>query len=141
LQEPNGGGVPQDVRGDLLVLQRGARVAGGGGVFGDSAFERVVAEPSALASGEQRVGVPAGALGEPDLDRGDGDRDQRRDPVLATFADAVDVGAGAEVDVAAVELDELVGAQPGLGGEQDDRDGRSRCSGPARRGARRARPR
>jgi hypothetical protein len=63
----------------------------------------------------------AGAFGQPDFDGGDGDRDQRCDSVLATLADAVDVGAGAEVDVLAVEPDQLGGAKPSLRAEQDDR--------------------
>ena len=44
---------------------------------------------------------------------------QRRDPVLAALAVAGDVGAGAEVDVAAGQGGELGGPQPGLDREQD----------------------
>ena len=80
-----------------------------------------MAESFALAGREQGIGRASGAFGQPDLDGGDGDRDQRRNPVLASLADAVDVGAGAELDVAAIEPDQLGGSQPGLGGEHDQR--------------------
>ena len=92
-----------------------------GDVFGEAAFERVAAEPSAAAGWEQRIVGLAGAFGEPDAQHGDGCGGQRRDPLLAAFAVAGDVRAGCEVHVGAVQAGELGGAQPGLDRGQQQR--------------------
>ena len=105
----------------VLVAMDGHASDGGGGVFGEAVLERVAAECSAGAGREQRVvGVP-GALCEPGAQDRDGLLGQRRDPLLAALAQAVDVRAGAEVDVAALQCGQLGCAQPGLGGEQQHR--------------------
>jgi len=56
--------------------------------------------------------------GEPGPQGGDGARGKRRNPVFAAFAVAGDVGAAAEVDIAAGQGGELGGPQPGLDREQ-----------------------
>ena len=70
---------------------------------GETALDRVAAERSRRCGWGTagRLAVP-GAFGEPGAQHGDGAGGERCDAVLAAFAVAGDVGAGAEVDVAAV---------------------------------------
>ena len=56
VQQPHGGGVPQDVRRDVLVVQGRAGLGGGGGVFGERRSTASRLSASAGAGGEQRVG-------------------------------------------------------------------------------------
>ena len=62
-------------------------------------------------SGSSRL---AGAFGHPDAQHRLGGRGERDGAVPAALAEAADVGAGAEADVAAVESGQLGDAQPGL---------------------------
>ena len=119
LQERHGGGVPQRVRGDVLVLDGRAGVRGGGGVLRDEALDGVAGEPAAGLGGEQRAGGVGAELGEPGPQDLDGLGGEGGGPVLAALAVAADVRAGAEVDVLAVEAGELGDPQAGLDVEQE----------------------
>ena len=114
---------------DLLTERR----ASGGGdreASGEPALERVAAELAAVLCREQRVLGLAAALGEPCAQRRDAAGGERRDPLLAALSAAADVGACAEVGVAAAQPGQLGGAQPRLDG--DEHQGVVAASGPAR---------
>jgi hypothetical protein len=74
-------------------------------------------EPAPGPGGQQRVGRPAAALGEPLLQDSCGLPGQRGGAVFAAFAMAADVRAGAEVDVADGQAGEFGDAQRGLHGD------------------------
>src|SRR3954451_7723788 len=99
--------MPQHVRGDGLAAQGRAALGGSCGVVGEAMLDRVAAERGAATGREQR-GVWAGVLlVEPVLQGGGGAAGERGDPVLAAFAMAGDVRAGAEVQVVAGEPNQL----------------------------------
>ena len=109
----------------LSARSDGHRCGGGDGVLADEPFDGVGAEASSGAGREQWLVAEAGAFARSRRRRtalgGCGERDRS---VLAAFAVAADVGAGAEGDVAAVEPGELGDAQPGLDGERAAAPGR-----------------
>lgn len=78
-----------------------------GGVEGEAAFDGVARHGGAASCGEQRLVGSSVAFVEPCTQDGDGVTGQWRDAVLAAFAVAGDMGAGAKVDVLA--------SQPGEG--------------------------
>lgn len=63
-------------------------------------------------------GVTAAFL-QPDPQHGHGAVGEGHGPLFAALAEATNVGAGVEVDVAAVEPGELGHPEPGLGGERE----------------------
>jgi hypothetical protein len=86
-------------------------------VCSEAVFDRVAAELAAGTCREQRLVGVAGALGQPGAQDRDGLLGERRDALSAALAQAADVRADAEVNVAAGEADQLGRAQAGLGGE------------------------
>ena len=76
--------------------------------------------------GNQRLVGSADALGEPGFEHCSDRRRERRSSCLSSFAGGVDVGAGGQRDVLAVERDQLGDPQPGL-----DREGKHRVVAPA----------
>ena len=97
--------------------------SGGGGLEVDleAVLDGVAAESCAGAGREQRLVGSAGALGEPGFEHRPDGRRQWRSSRLASFADGVDVGAGAERDVLAVQGDQLGDPQAGLDREREHR--------------------
>ena len=106
-QQRHGGGVPERVRGDVLLLDRRAAGLGRGCVLGDEPFDGVAGEPAAGPGGEQRAVGGGAELGEPGPEHPDGLGGERGCPVFAALAVAADVRAGAQVDVLAGEAGEL----------------------------------
>jgi len=81
-----------------------------------------------VPAGEQRIGGPSAAFGEPGTgDRGRGGG-QRGDPLLAAFAQAADVRSGVQADVGAAERGEFGDPQAGLDGQ--DQQGVIAATGP-----------
>jgi hypothetical protein len=101
------------------AIGRERRITGCGcpGVLGDESLDGVGAEPPPGSGREQRFFSEAAPFDEPSTDHGPRRGVEGDGPVLAAFAEAADVGAVAECDVAVVEAGELADAEPGLGGE------------------------
>ena len=70
---------------------------------------------------EQRLVGSGGAFGEPRFEHRLDGWDQRRSPRFASLADGVDVGAGAERDVLAVQGDQFGDPQAGLDRQREHR--------------------
>ena len=122
VQQRHRAAVPQDVGVQLFGPRaRGIGAAAVVACVADEAFDGVAAEPPAGAGREQRLVATPGAFGEPDAQHRLGGCGQRDGALFAAFAEAADVGAGAETDVAAVESDQLGDPQPGLDGERQQR--------------------
>ena len=121
VEESHGGGVAEDVQRHLLVVQARCVPGGVAEVFGEPTLERVAAESSALPGREERLGCAAAAFAGPGAEGGDGGSGERGDALFSALAVAADVGAEAEVEVAAVEPGQLRGAQAGLDCEQQQR--------------------
>jgi hypothetical protein len=98
VEEAHRGGVPQDVWGDGLVLERWALPGRVRGVVGKSASDRVAGERLSGAGRERRIDGQTATLGEPAADELGGWLGQRGDAILAAFAAARDVGWDREVD-------------------------------------------
>ena len=80
---------------ELAAGQGWARLRGDLGVQGEAALDGVGAEPASGAGAEDRVVGQSAAFGEPEAERcldGAGERDGS---LLAAFAEASQVGAGA----------------------------------------------
>ena len=105
--EGHGGGVPERVRGDVLLLDRRAVARGSGCVLGDEPFDGVAGQPSSGPGGEKRHVRLGAALGEPGFHYLDSLAGERGCPVFASLAVAADVGPGAEVNVLAGEAGEF----------------------------------
>ena len=90
-------------------------------MLGDEEGDGVAAEGAASTAGEERVVWFSSTLGEPDAKHAARLGGERRDPLLAAFAVAAQVGAGAELDVRAGEGGELGDAQAGLDGDEEQR--------------------
>jgi len=90
-------------------------------VLGDEQGDGVPAEGAASTAGEERGAWFSSTLGQPDAKDAARLGGERRDPFLAAFAVAAQVGAGAEVHVCAREGGELADAQAGLDGDQEQR--------------------
>src|SRR4029079_16354862 len=86
VEQLHGRGVPQDMRGEVLVVQRLAALGRGGGVFGEQPGDRVGAQWSGSASREHRIGWAAVVFAEPVGERGDGVGGQRGRAVFASLA-------------------------------------------------------
>ena len=95
--------------------------AGRGDGVVDAVFDRVAAEMSASAGGEERGIGGAPVFGDPSIHHGDGGWQQRCAAFFAALAETVDVRADTGVDVGDGEPDDLADAQPGL-----DRQGEHR---------------
>ena len=93
-QQPHRGRVPERVHRDVLAVERWAALGGDLEVVGQASFDRVAAEVLAGGGRKQRIGRVAGALGQPRLEHLPGLRHQRRSPLLAALAYAVNVRAG-----------------------------------------------
>ena len=104
-----------------LVADRRAAVGGGLEVDREAVLDGVAAESGAGAGREQRLVGVAGALGQPCFEHGPGGRDERCSSCLSSFAGGVDVGAGAERDVLAVERDQFGDPQSCLDREREHR--------------------
>jgi len=91
LQQTHGSRVTQHVRRHLLGGNRRARQRGSHCILRHESRDRVRAEPLTVSSGEQWVEGFAGAFFRPFTHDLHGLRRQRRDPVLATLAEAGDV--------------------------------------------------
>ena len=76
-------------------------------MFANQALHCVATEASTGAGREQRLVRLPGAFGQPNPEHGLGGRGQRNGAVFAAFAEAAEVRAGAEADVAAVQVDQL----------------------------------
>src|SRR5215218_3351894 len=72
----------------------------------------------AAAGREQRVGGRCGAFGLPGVQDGGDAGGQGGDPLFSAFAEAADVGAGAEVDVGAGQGGQFRDAQAGVDGQR-----------------------
>jgi hypothetical protein len=83
-------------------------------VGGQALLDGVGAERGAAAGREHRVGGRAGAFGLPGVQDGGDAGGQRGDPLFSAFAEAADVGAGAEVDVGQGQGGQLRDAQAGV---------------------------
>ena len=118
-QECHGGGVPERVRGDVLVLDRRAVRFGGGCLLADEPFDGVAGEPASCLGREQGCGGARAEFGKPGSEGLGGLAGQRCCPVLAALAVAADMRSGAEVDVLAGEAGELGYPQAGLDGDQE----------------------
>jgi hypothetical protein len=78
------------------------------GVDGDAAFDRISAQATSGAGGEQRIVWSTSALGQPGVKKCLGRFGERDGSLLASLAFfAAHVRPGAEHNVAAVERDEL----------------------------------
>jgi hypothetical protein len=88
-------------------------------VQGHAVLDGVAAEPPPCARGEQRVPRGTPSFGRPCPQHRDGARQQWGAPFLSPFADAVDVSARADHQVAVVEPDELGDAQAAPGRQQE----------------------
>ena len=84
----------------------------------DPQRDGVAAEPPAGAGREQRVVGASGSFGQPGLQQRLDRAGERDGSLLASFAFAADVRAGAEGDVGAVQAGEFGDPQAGLDGEQ-----------------------
>ena len=119
VEQLHGRGVPQDMRGEVLVVQRRAAPGGGGGVFGERP-----ATASVLNGRPRRVGN-TGSVGpqsrsrEPAGERGDGVGGKRRRAVFAPLAVAPNVWPGAQMDVVADESGQFGDPQAGLDGQRE----------------------
>jgi len=102
--------VAQHVWRDRLGGYRRACRGSRGGVLGKAPLERVTGQRAAGAGREQWVLGLALTFAGPGAQRRDGLSGQRRDALLAALADAADMRAGAEAQVAAGQADQLAGA-------------------------------
>ena len=110
LQQSHRRGVTQHVGCDRLGWSDGQVVAAVAACLARRCSSASRLSRTAGAGGEQRVVGLAGAFAGPGVDDGDGLFGQRRDALFAAFAEAVDVRAGAEPDVAAGQADQLADA-------------------------------
>src|ERR1700760_2504411 len=110
--------MPQHVHGDGLLAQRWTGASGNLDVLGKTVLERVTAERSAAAGGEQRLSWLTRAFSEPAAEDRARARDQRRDPLLASLSQTTDMGASTKMDIGAVQADQLGHAQTCLRGQR-----------------------
>ena len=131
------------MRGDVFASRRRAGAAAAAVCLATSVLDGVAAE-AACRGGSGRAESPgvAGAFGEPGAQHRDGGRGSAGWPAACGLCrGSATCGAGAEVDVAAVQAGELGDAQPGLDGEQQQgvvAAADPRCAGRVRRAARRS---
>ena len=121
LQERHRVGVPEDMGGDSLGVQRWAVGGGGRGVFGDQPLDGVTAERPAAVGREQRILWLAAAFFKPAGERFDGLGGEWDDPLFASLALAEQVRAGTESDVLAGQAGEFGDAQAGRDRGQEQR--------------------
>ena len=119
VEQLHGRGVPQDMWGEVLVVQRRAAPGRGGGVFGEQPGDRVGAQWSASTGREHRIGWAAVVFAEPGGERGDGVGGKRGRAVFASLAVATNVWPGAQMDVVADESGQFGDPQAGLDGQRE----------------------
>jgi hypothetical protein len=93
----------------------------GGGVLVDEPRHRVAAERSAAAGREKWFVGFAVAFPQPSLQHHDGLAGEGRAAVFPSLAQAPDMGAVPEVNVAATQSRQLRDPQPGLDGHEEQR--------------------
>src|SRR5213076_109581 len=126
--------MPEGMRSDVLVPDgRTARCCGRGVAF-DEVLNGVGGQPPPGSGREQRILGVAGLLAEPGADYGGDVRGEWGDAVLSPLAVAADGRPGPGLDVVAGEAGELVGPQPGLGGEGEKGVVSAAVPGPGVRG-------
>ncbi len=134
VQQRHRGGLPQGVRRDDFLAQRGTGPTCGHGVPYDEALERIGAEAYAARARKHRIGWGAWRVREPVGERRRDIGSQRRGTGLSTFADTPNVRAGLEGDILPSEPRQLAIPQPGLRRDEQqcpiapaDPGGRVRC--------------
>jgi hypothetical protein len=119
VEESHRSGVAQHVGADPLAVQGGAAAGGSRRVEGQAPFDRVARQRGAAAGAEQRLLAVSGPLVQPGFEDLEGVAGERGDALLASFAVAGDVCAGAQVKVCAAKPDEFGDAQTGLDRDRD----------------------
>jgi len=119
VEQLHGRGVPQDMWGEVLVVQRRAVPGRGGGVFGEQPGDRVGAQWSASTSREHRIGWAAVVFMQPGGECGYGVGGKRGRAVFASLAVATNVWPGTQMDVVADESGQFGDPQAGLDGQRE----------------------
>lgn len=112
-------GVTQDVERDRLLPQRWACLHGDGHVRSKPTFQCIAAQRLAGVGRKDRIGLMATPLVEPAPKHRDHRRGERRDPLLASFADAADMRSDAQMDVGFLKRDQLGRAKSRLHGQRE----------------------
>ena len=99
--------MPQHVWVHATAVQCATALPGGVCVDLDEALDRVAAQPSSRAGGEQRIARRAGPLRGPDSEHLPRAVGEWHGAILAAFAVDTHVGAGVECDVAAGDRDDF----------------------------------
>ncbi len=117
LEEFHGGAVPENVRRDLLLPQGRYPLAGDRHVLGHQVLNRIDTEPATVDIWEEELGTLR--FPQPLLQRHDGRGGQWRTSVLASLAQATDVGPLRQADGIPVEANQLGHTHAGLDAEQE----------------------
>ena len=111
--------MPQYVHGDGFLSEKGARLSGDLDVFSEAMLNRVAAQCLMGCGHKERFARLTAALVEPTTEGSSHCRGDRRNPHLAAFARATDVGAYPQMNIADIKANQLGHTHAGLGRERE----------------------